>query len=79
MRDDGDKDPDLLRNLRQDIFPELPPLNDTLGPEELKTKLASLVEKRKEIESIKRRLLKAKDVSGLDSVRDKSTIEDEED
>lgn len=81
-RDEGDKDPDLLRNLRQDIFPELPPLNETLGPEELKEKLSSLAEKRKEIESMKRKLLRAKGIDPKATAQDKSTadsrIEDEE-
>lgn len=61
-RESGNKDPDLLRNLRKEIFPELPPLNETLGPEELKEKLASLAEKQKEIDSMKRRLMRAKGI-----------------
>lgn len=82
-RDEGDKDPDLLRNLRQDLFPELPPLNETLGPEELKQKLTDLTEKRKEIESMKRKLLRAKGINpNATAAQDKFSaaagIEDEE-
>jgi hypothetical protein len=82
-RDEGDRDPDLLRNLRQEIFPDLPPLNETLGPEELKKKLESLVRKHKEIERMKRRYLKSKGIDpGAKAARDKSagesSIEDEE-
>lgn len=76
-RDDGDTDPDLLRNLRQEIFPELPPLNETLGPEELKKKLASLAEKRKEIESMKRKLLRSRGIDP-DEGKNEGAIEDEE-
>lgn len=81
-RDEGDKDPDLLRNLRQDIFPELPPLNETLGPEELKAKLASLADKRKEIEAMKQKLKRAKGTLKPEAVQHELThmgaIEDEE-
>jgi hypothetical protein len=82
-RDEGDKDPDLLRNLRQDIFPELPPINETLGPEELKEKLAMLAQKRKDIESMKRKLLRSRGVNpdataAAGKATDEGAITDEE-
>jgi hypothetical protein len=60
-REKGNEDPQLLRKLRQDIFPELPPLNETVGPEELKEKILGLQKKREEIEAMKRKLQALRD------------------
>jgi hypothetical protein len=52
----GDRDPDLLRNLRKQHFPELPDVNITGPSDELKDRLAKIAETRRHIEMLRQQL-----------------------
>jgi hypothetical protein len=63
-RDAGDTDPELLRKLRHEFFPEVPEHNGTLAVGDLKDRLQVLAEKREQLEALKRKLQALKEQKG---------------
>jgi hypothetical protein len=55
-RANGNRDPDLLRNLRKHHFPELPDVNTTDASDELKERLAKIAETRQQIDVLRKQL-----------------------